>query len=286
VLEGTLRPGDAGKHISVPGAKELVAVVAGLRRRKDCKASIDAGNDELTADLAQKDDGFQDAHIGLRITVAGAGQNGATLITYVAAVLGRAGLRLDQKAATSVAKAETILNQPDQVKLGNYARATADDFTFSISGRTVTGARMTLGDDLLTSPTAEFSSEDLGQNVSIPAAGHLVATIEAISGGTQVSLSVPAQFTVADGPADVWSADSRPGVEQLLDALSHLEVVTADICFSAGVYDFTRAPAVPGSLPAALGLSGLRKLSDIRQPRPPPPVPHLTPQSSRRARAD
>jgi hypothetical protein len=83
--------------------------------------------------------------------------------------------------------------------------------------------------------------------------------IEAVTGGgNSISLSVPAQRAVSDGPADAWRTDSRPGFEQLLEALSHLDVENADICFSAGVYDFTWVPAAAGSAQAALKLDGLR----------------------------
>ena len=155
--------------------------------------------------------------------------------------------------------AETILNQPDRVRLGNHVRATAAAFTLDLGDRAVAVPGIPVGEDVLLSPGAAFSSEDLTKTVTIPAAGCLVATIEAVaSEGNSVALSVPAQRTVSDGPADVWLTDSRPGFEQLLAALSHLDVENADIYFSAGVYDFTWVPAAAGSLQAAIKLDGLR----------------------------
>ena len=155
--------------------------------------------------------------------------------------------------------AETIVNQPDRVRLGNHVRATAAAFTLDLDDRAVAVPGIPVGEDVLLSPGAAFSSKDLNKTVTIPAAGCLVATIEAVAGeGNSVTLSVPAQRTVSDGPADVWLTDSRPGFEQLLAALSHLDVENADIYFSAGVYDFTWVPAAAGSLQAAIKLDGLR----------------------------
>lgn len=49
VLDGTLRPGDVGQRICVPGGTDLTTTIAKLVGRKDCKATMDAGHDELTA---------------------------------------------------------------------------------------------------------------------------------------------------------------------------------------------------------------------------------------------
>jgi hypothetical protein len=258
---GTLRAGDVGKHIAVPGAVDLVTTIARLVRRKDCAGTMAVGSDVLNAVLPPGAEPFsRRAHRGLRITVAGAGLGGATLVTDVADVLpDNTTLRLAQPAATAVSLAETILNQPDRVRLGNHVRASAAAFTLDLGDRAVAVPGIPVGQDVLLSPGAAFSSEDLTKTVTIPAAGCLVATIGAVaSEGNSVALSVPAQRTVSDGPADVWFTDSRPGFEQLLAALSHLDVENADIYFSAGVYDFTWVPAAAGSLQAAIRLDGLR----------------------------
>ena len=257
---GALRAGDVGKHIAVPGAVDLMTTIAGLIRRKDCAGTMAADGDELNAVLPPGAEPFsRRAHRGLRITVDGAGPGGETLVTDVAEVLGDTTLKLAQRATTAVSLAKTILNQPDRVRLGNHVRATAAAFTLELGDRAVPVPGIPVGEDVLLSPGAAFSSEDLTKTVTIPAAGCLVATIEAVaSGANSVALSVPAQRTVSDGPADVWLTDSRPGFEQLLAALSHLDVENADIYFSTGVYDFTWVPAAAGSLQAAIKLDGLR----------------------------
>jgi hypothetical protein len=258
VLDGTLRPGDVGKHIAVPGAADLVTTIAELVRRTDCPGTMVAGSDQLAAVLPLNDRFERRVHRGLRITVAGAGPAGATLVTDVADVLGDTTLKLAQRAATTVSQVQTILNQPDEVKLDTHARATASAFTVDLGDRAVTVPGIPVGENALFSPDAGFSSEDLTKPVTVPAAGCLFATIEAVTGGgNSITLSAPAQRAVSDGPADVWDTDSRPGFEQLLEALSHLDVGNPDICFSAGVYDFTWDPGAAGSLPAALKLDGL-----------------------------
>ena len=258
VLDGTVRPGDVGKHIAVPGAQDLVTTIAGLFRDEEFTGAMTAGSDRLTATLPSGDAFEQRVQRGLRITVAGAGPAGATLVTDVVSVLDATTLQLAQAAATTVDKAETILNDPDLVMLDDHARATAAPFTVSLGDRTVTVPGLTVGENTLFSPGAAFSSEDLTKPVTIPAAGCLAAAIEAVAdGGGSITLSAPATRTVSDGPADVWRTDSRPGFEQLLETLSHLDVENADICFSAGVYDFTWVPAAAGSFPAALKLYGL-----------------------------
>jgi hypothetical protein len=223
---GALRAGDVGKHIAVPGAVDLMTTIVGLIRRKDCAGTMAADSDELNAVLPPGAEPFsRRAHRGLRITVDGAGPGGAPLVTDVAEVLGGTTLKLAQHAATAVSLAKTILNQPDRVRLGNHVRATAAAFTLDLGDRAVLVPGIPVGEDVLLSPGAAFSSEDLTKTVTIPAAGCLVATIEAVAGeGNSVAVSVPAQRTVSDGPADVWLTDSRPGFEQLLAALSHLEV--------------------------------------------------------------
>jgi hypothetical protein len=258
VLDGTVRPGDVGKHIAVPGAVDLVTTIAGLFRQKEFPGAMTAGSDQLTATLPPGDGFEQRVQRGLRITVAGAGPAGATLVTDVVDVPDRTTLKLAQAAAMAVNQARTILNDPDLAMLDDHARATAAPFTVSLGDRTVTVPGIIVGENTLFSPGAAFSSEDLTKPVTIPAAGCLAAAIEAVAdGGGSITLSAPATRTASDGPADVWRTDSRPGFEQLLEALSHLDVENADICFSAGVYDFTWVPAAAGSFPAALKLYGL-----------------------------
>jgi hypothetical protein len=258
VLDGTVRPGDVGKHIAVPGAADLVTAIAGLSRDQEFPGAMTAGSDRLMATLPPGDAFEQHVQHGLRITVAGAGPAGATLVTDVVSVPEPTTLQLAQAAATTVHTARTILNDPDLVMLDDHARATAAPFTVSLGDRTITVPGITVGENTLFSPGAAFSSEDLTKPVTIPAAGCLAAAIEAVAdGGGSITLSAPATRTVPDGPADVWRTDSRPGFEQLLETLSHLDVENADICFGAGVYDFTWVPAAAGSFPAALKLYGL-----------------------------
>jgi hypothetical protein len=51
VLDDTLRPGDVGQHICVPGGTELTTTIAKLVGASHCKATMDAGHDELTTGL-------------------------------------------------------------------------------------------------------------------------------------------------------------------------------------------------------------------------------------------
>src|SRR3954452_2075858 len=88
---GALRQADVGKHIAIPGAVDLVATVSGLLARKDvASASMEAGGCTLTAVLTGADGFFQArVHEGLRITVAGAGPQGASLVSDVSKVIER-----------------------------------------------------------------------------------------------------------------------------------------------------------------------------------------------------
>jgi hypothetical protein len=264
VLDGALLPVDVGKHIAVPGAVDLKTTIAELERRTDCLGTIRAGSNQLDATPRPGGPALDGAYRGLRITVAGAGPGGRTLVTDVTAAADAPGaspgdktFTLAQPAAIAVALADTTLNDPDRVQLGDHARAGAAAFRVDLGDRVIQVAGMTVGQDVLVSPGAGFSSEDLTKTVIVPDAGCLFATIDAITGTNRVSLSESAQRTVSGGPADVWQTDSRPGFELLLGALAGLNVQNADILFRAGVYDFTRAPATSGSLPAALGLAGL-----------------------------
>src|SRR6266702_5049131 len=219
--DGTLRPSDVGNNIAIPGAVDLVATISELLRRKDvARASMQAGSTAMIAVLTPDEGFFQaDLHQGQRITVAGAGPAGGTLVSDVVNVTSRTTLELADSAATTVTDSLAILNRRDRVGLSDYARATAVDVTVDLAGRVVTDARMTVGQRGLESPTAGFSSLDLGKPVTIRAAGRLVTTIQAVSSSTQVTLAAPAQRAVTDGPADVWKTDSRPGFQQLLAAL-------------------------------------------------------------------
>jgi hypothetical protein len=259
---GALRQADIGKHIAIPGAVDLVATISGLLARKDvASASMEAGGRTLTAVLTAADGFFQArVHKGLRITVAGAGPQGATLVSDVSEVTSGTTLELADTAATTVTATHAILNRRDVVALSDYARATAVDVTVDLVDRVVTDVRMTVGQRGMRSQTAAFSSLDLGKTVTIRGAGRLVTTIQAVTPSTLVTVAAPAQRVVTDGPADVWRTDSRPGFQQLLAALEGLEVESADIRFSPGVYDFTRIPQAPGAPAAALGLEGLTNL--------------------------
>ena len=262
VADGTVRPTDVGKRIAIPGAVDLVATISGLIARKDvASTSMVAGSATLTAVLTAQEGFFQRrVHKGLRITVAGAGLGGATLVTDVKDVTGPTTLELADPATEAVIGAPATLNRRDLVALSDYARATAVNVTVDLADRVVTDAVMVVGQRGLRSATAGFSSLDLDKQVTILAAGRLVTTIQEVSSSTQVTLEAPAQRAVPGGPADVWRTDSRPGFQQLLAALGSLEVQSADIRFGPGVYDFTRIPKAPGTLPAALGLNGLTNL--------------------------
>ena len=88
-----------------------------------------------------------------------------------------------------------------------------------------------------------------------------MTTIQLFASDTKVTVAAPAQRAVAEGPADVWRTDSRPGFESLISALNSLEVESADIVFDSGVYDFTRIPTVNPKIAAAVGLFGLRNVT-------------------------
>src|SRR3954454_7039980 len=142
---GGLRQADVGKHIAIPGAVDLVATVSGLLARKDVSsASMVAGGRTLTAGPTAADGFFQArVHEGLRITVAGAGPQGATLVSDVSRVTSGTTLELSDPALTTVTETQAILNRPDRVALSDYARATAADVTVNLSDRVVTDVQMT-----------------------------------------------------------------------------------------------------------------------------------------------
>jgi hypothetical protein len=262
VRDGVVRQTDVGKRIAIPGAVDLVATISGLIARKDvASASMVAGSAILTAVLTPQEGFFQRrVHKGLRITVAGAGPAGTTLATDVLDVTGPTTLELADPASDAVTGARATLNRRDIVTLSDYGRATAVDVTVDLSDRVVTDAGMVVGQRGLSSVSARFSSLDLGKSVTIRAAGCLLTTIDAVTSSAGVTLRAPARRAVSDGPSDVWKTDSRPGFQQLLAALGSLEVQSADIRFGPGVYDFTRTPNAANTLPAALGLNGLRNV--------------------------
>jgi Right handed beta helix region/Protein of unknown function (DUF1565) len=261
-LDGTLRASDVGKNIAIPGAADLVASVTGLLDRKDVpNAAMGAASPILTAALPPGEGFRADLHKGLRVTVEGAGLGGATLLGDVLEVVDKSTLRLSEAASTAVTNAKAILNRPDRVALSDYARASVEGLAVALPGRTVSDAAMTIGQRGLNSASAKFSSLDLGALVTIRAAGFLVTTIQSFTSDTKVRLATPAQRAVANGPADVWKTDSRPGFESALAALANREVEAAEIVFDAGVYDFTRVPAGTPKITAAVGLLGLRNVT-------------------------
>ena len=113
---------------------------------------------------------------GLRITVADAGIPGRPLISDVLEVVDGTTLDLAQPALTSVAGVEAVLNRPDRIELNDYARATSTGATIDLQDRTVADAAMIVGQRVLNSPTAQFSSDDLNKQVTVFAAGFRLGT--------------------------------------------------------------------------------------------------------------
>jgi hypothetical protein len=276
--DGNLRATDLGKNIAIPGAANLVALIAQLVDRKDvANVSMASGSTTLTAPLPPGQGFRADLNLGQRITVSGAGPGGSTLVSDVVQVLNATTLTLANAAATTVAQAVAILNRPDLVGLDNHARANADNVTVNLGDRTVIDAHMTVGSRGLQSPTARFSSIDLGKVVTIANAGLLVTTIQSFQSTTQVSLALAAQRAVTGGTADIWKTDSRPAFEQLLASLDSLDVEGAEIQFGPGVYDFSRSPQSGAA--AAIALRGLRNLT-IRGAGPGATVLRLMPNQN------
>jgi hypothetical protein len=193
-------------------------------------------------------------HVGMRITVAGAGPAGSTLVSDVVEVVNTTTIILADATSAAVSSVEVILNDPDLVALSNYARRDVSDLTVDLGDRSVGDAAMRIGGRGLQSATARFSSLDLDKQVTIQAAGLLVTIIQSIGGPTQATLTTPAQRAVESVQADVWKTDSRPGLELLLEALPSLRVESAEIVFGPGVYDFTRSRTWPTLMNAAIGL--------------------------------
>ena len=197
--------------------------------------------------------------------VTGAGANGAPLLTFVTRQVAPNILDLALPAETPVAGVLAVLNAPDTVIVADHARAAPrGDSTIDLGDRTITDAQMTRGGTALRSATAEFSFEDLGKPVTILGAGRLVTGIAEIVSQTEAHVVDQAQYTVAGGPADVWTpegaqdpSDSRPRFQDLLASLQSesSDVEAAEIEFGAGVYDFTNVGG------GSIELEGLRNLT-------------------------
>jgi hypothetical protein len=70
----------------------------------------------------------------------------------------RASTRLD---SASIQNTTAVLNGPGRVRLSDHARATVGPLTVQLAARIITDAEMTVGSDVLRSPTAPFSENDL-----------------------------------------------------------------------------------------------------------------------------
>jgi hypothetical protein len=273
--EGSLRATDVGKNIAIPGAADLVATIALARPRELRNAALTLEDPtRLTGTLfnaqTQKEDTqglVARVHEGWRITVAGAGPGGETLLTNIAKVLDSKTVRLVDAASRAVVLADNVkvvLNDPKIAALSNYARRTVSDGHADLGDRSIADARMTIGDRGLRSETAKFSSLDVDHSVAIQAAGLFITTIHSVDSPTQATLTVPAPRAVGtldEVQADVWKTDSRPGLEKLLASLATQDSESAEIRFGAGVYDFTRVPFTPGGPNAAITLHGRRNLT-------------------------
>jgi hypothetical protein len=266
---GGLREVDAGKMIAIPGAADLDANIVRLHDGREFTGRMETGSDVLIATFPDPEDQINGVfqgrvHKGMRITVAGAAAGGGTLLTNVDEVIDRHTLQLAAAAAIGVAAAATAINDPLQIHLSDYARATVEGLTVDLGDRVVHDAAMTIGHTALRSATARFSSLDLTKNVTIRAAGRHVTTIASVPDSTHAVLSTPAVRS-ARTPADVWRAptepyaDTRVGFEELLATLAASDVESAEIRFGTGVYDFT-----PDTRPARRGgisLHGLKNLT-------------------------
>jgi hypothetical protein len=266
VLDGSVLDGDIGKQISIPGAADMSATLAGFpQSRRIEHAAIQAGHNDLTFTLPAGVGSFRaNIHDGWRIVVEGAGPGGGPLITTVDHVVQpTSDLRLEADAAVGVPDTTAFLNPPDEVLLDDHARATVGPLTVQLGDRTIADGFMTVGSKKLTSASAGFSAADLTQTVVIRGAGHLVTSITGTSPDGAVSIAQPAARTVHDGIAEVWdpSADALPGFLELLDLIRTTGTGPAEIVFAPGVYDFSRTPQQPGSMPAAIGLEGLTGLT-------------------------
>jgi hypothetical protein len=263
---GGLTPGDVDKHIAIPGAADLQTTITALAQHQIIRqAAMTAGSAELRgvlADPARPEVAltFRVAlHVGRRITVAGAGPGGATLVTDVVAVTGPGAITLAQPCAAAVDGAEVHLNAPDQVGLGNYARRARGGLTVDLGDRTITDGVVTLGGRGFASATARFSFEDLGKPVLLAEAGLFTTVIEAVEATDRARLRDAAPRSVTDVAADVWLTDNRQAFADLIAALDTADPRGGEIRFGPGVYDFGRGP-VPGPA-GAINLRGLRNVT-------------------------
>jgi hypothetical protein len=267
-LGGGLRPVDAGKMIAIPGAADLGASIFRLHDGREFIGRMETNSNVLVAtfpDPADQNNGvFQDrVHKGMRITVAGAAAGGETLVTDVADVIDPHTLRLVAQAAIGVPAAATAINDPLQIHLSDYARATVEGLTIDLGDRVVHDGAMTIGHTALRSATARFSL-DLTKNVTVRAAGRHVTTIESVTDPTHAVLATAAERS-SDTPADVWRAptepfaDARVGFEELLATLAASDVESAEIRFGAGVYDFT--PDTRPKMRGGISLNGLKNMT-------------------------
>jgi hypothetical protein len=287
-LDGILRPSDVGKNIAIPGAEDLTAKITRLIDRREVRnAKMEAGSNVLTGILfdpteivGQDEEPFvQNIHKDRRITVAGAGTNGETLVTHILKVNSANEVELTIPAANTVSDIEVILNKGDRVALDDYARRSVNNVTVDLGDRSINDAEMTVGGPLLLSASAGFSSVDLGKSVVIQEAGLLVTTIQSITSSTEAILGATAQRDVVDGQADIWKtdSDSRTGWEKLLTSLASLDVQSAEIQFGPGVYDFGRKSAQTHPVDATIGLQNLKNLT-IRGAGPGVTILRLMPQ--------
>jgi hypothetical protein len=268
-LDGILRVEDVGKRIAIPGAIDLVTTIVRLPEYREVKnAHMEAGSSILSGILIDpcvepipSEEPFSGVHVGRRITVAGAGPGGQTLITDIVAVNSNTEIQLASPALAEVSNVKVILNRGDRVTLGDYARRSVNSLTLDLGDRTINDGEMIIGGRALTSNTAKFSSEDLNKTVTIKDAGLLVTTIQSFQSSTQVTLAAPARRKVSDGMVDIWKTDSRQELEDLLASLDNLQVESADIVFGPGVYDFTRIEEENGPINAAIGLLGKKNLT-------------------------
>ena len=257
-----------GSCISIPGAADLVATTVSLFDAKEIALTdvvLDEGSGSLTKlvshphrddpDPTKDEPFFNSADIGKRIMVTGAGPIGGDLVTSVAGFVDKTTLILDEPAEQAVTGRRMVLNAPDRIGLDDYARADAENLIITLpDGRTVTDAEIFKGQAALRSETAKFSVKDLGQAVTLSAAGVHVTTIDAVEDRTTVQLHVAPERPVTGGQADVWDggSDCRPAFRELLNGLREApdSVEAADIVFGPGVFDFTNDPDdhVAGSL--------------------------------------
>lgn len=262
VPDAGLRPDDVGKKIAIPGGADLNCEISKLVDPITVTGAMTTGDRILVATFPPDHDGrfVHKLHQHWRITVAGAGSDGTTLVSDVARVINETTLELADAAVRTVQDAKTIVNDPRRVGLADYARASVSDVTVDLGDRTVHDAAMTIGDNELRSATAEFSSVDVGKRVTIRAAGLHVTTVASYQDSTTVTLTAPAGRTVAGVQTDLWLTDSRPGFESLLACLDNLDVESVEVRFGAGVYDFTRVPAA-SRMQAGIALEERRNLT-------------------------